>query len=170
MTNDYTTRRKELEFQNLQALCLKFLGSPLVEDTDYELTQDGEYYTYKTEDDMFFFVPQLDDPVMSERTLTGQKPIEGRYRYSIEVIQGDGGSYWEPPDYDQVEIGREDSLEKAIAFAAHYLLDIQLNGESEGLYWNMESTLEKECPDDGLTNYVKGVKSIKNESGIRIPL
>jgi hypothetical protein len=45
-----------------------------------------------------------------------------------------------------VEIGREDSLEKAIAFAAHYLLDINLNGEGEGSYYSMESTLEKEFP------------------------
>ena len=27
-----------------------------------------------------------------------------------------------------------------------------------------------ECPSDGLTNFVDRVKSIKNESGIRIPL
>ena len=143
MTKDYSQRRKELEFLNIQELCLKFLKSPLVIDTDYEL--EAEPHAYKTEDDMFFFVPQLDDPVMSQRTLLGDpKPIEGRYRYSIEVVQGDGGSYWEPPDYDQVEIGREDSLEKAITFAAHYLLDINLNGEGEGSYYNMESTLEKE--------------------------
>jgi hypothetical protein len=146
-TTEYSTRRSELENENLKSLCLELLGSPLVVDTDYEPENEGDPIAYRTEDYSFMFVPQMDDPVMSGRTLLGQKPIEGRYRYSVEIGVSSGGSYWEPPDYDQVEIGREDSLAKCIGVAAHYLLDRKIEGIGEGLYWDMESKLENKFQD-----------------------
>jgi hypothetical protein len=147
MNTDYSARREELILNNVKEFCLKFLGSPLVIDTDYEVEKEGDPPAYKTEDNAFFFVPQLEDPVMSGRTLLGQHPIPGRYHYSVEIMTCDGGSYWEPPDYDQVEIERADSLSNAIAAAAHWILDQQLDGYREGEYWNMEAILEKEFPN-----------------------
>lgn len=147
MTKTYSERRSELEWETTNKLAVEFLGSPLVIDEDYEPENEGDPLAYRTEDHSFMFVPQMDDPVMSERTLLGQKPIPGRYHYSVEIGVSSGGSYWEPPDYDQVEIAREDSLRKAIGAAAHYLLDKKLEGFGEGEYWAMEGTLEKEFPD-----------------------
>lgn len=144
--SDYGKRKKELEMEYLSKYCLEILGSRLVEDTDYEETQDGEYHTYKTEDEMFMFVPQLDDPVMSGRTLRGERPT-GRYHYSVEVGVYSGGSYWEPPDYDQVEIGRGDGLYQCIRIAAHYLLDQKMDCIGEGQYFEIESQLDKEFPN-----------------------
>jgi hypothetical protein len=142
--SEYSNRRAEIEHENLKSLCLELLGSALVVDTDYVPENEGDPIAYRTEDYSFMFVPQMDDPVMSGRTLLGQKPIPGKYRYSVEVGVSSGGSYWEPPDYDQVEIGREDSLSKCIGIAAHYLLDQKIQGIQEDLYWGMESKLNKE--------------------------
>jgi hypothetical protein len=128
-------------------MCEKFLKAKLVVDTDYEIENDGDPIAYKTEDSMFFFVPQLDDPVMSHRTLVGnEKPIPGRFKYSIEIVKSDGGSYWEPPSYDQAEIGRANSLSACIEVAAHYLLDLELDNVGESEFWGIESIMEKEYP------------------------
>ena len=143
----YSIRKSELEFENLQELSKQLLGSPIVIDEEYEVENKDDPVAYRTEDYAFMFVPQLDDPVMGGRTLTGQKIIPGKYRYSVEIGVSSGGSYWEPPDYDQVEIAREDSLMRCIGAAAHYILDQKINGIAEGLYWDMESKLEKEFPD-----------------------
>ena len=148
MKATYSQRRSEIEEINLQSLCQEFLGSKLVVDTDCEKEQDGDPDAFKTEDGMFYFVPQLDDPVMSGATIAHPAlPVLGKYRYSVEIGVTSGGSYLGPPDYDQVEIGREDSLCKAIGLAAHYILDQKMDGKSEGDYWNMEAILEKEYPD-----------------------
>lgn len=147
MSKTYTERRKELDWENLNKLSLEFLKSPLVVDTDYEPENEGDPLAYRTEDYAFMFIPQMDDPVMSRRTLKGQHPIPGRWRYSVEIGVSYGGSYWEPPDYDQVEIAREDSLVKAIASAAHWILDQKINGFSEECYWETQSILEKEFYD-----------------------
>jgi hypothetical protein len=146
MSKTYSERKKELEWENLNKLSLEFLKSPLVVDTDYEPENEGDPLAYRTEDYAFMFVPQMDDPVMSERTLLWKHPLPGRYRYSVEIGVSSGGSYWEPPDYDQVEIAREDSLGKAIGAAAHWILDQAINGFSEGWYWEMEGIMEKEFP------------------------
>ena len=146
MEKSYSQRKEELQRENLNKFCLEFLKSPLVIDTDYEVENEGDPVAYRTEDYAFMFVPHLDDPVMSGRTLRGQHPIPGRYRYSVEIGVSSGGSYWEPPDYDVMEIAREDSLEKAIAAAAHWILDQNISNFSEGNYWDMENTLEKEFP------------------------
>lgn len=147
METEYSKRKKELEWENMVKFSLEFLGSELVVDTEYEPENEGDPIAYKTKDDAFMFVPQLDDPVMGGRTLLGQKPIEGRYRYSVEIGVSSGGSYWEPPDYDVVEIAREDSIGKAIGAAAHWILDQKIDGYTEGWYWETEGILEKEFPD-----------------------
>ena len=74
METEYSKRRSELQMENLKNLSKEFLGSDLVSDTDYEVENDGDPLAYKTENDAFMFVPQMDDPVMSEKTLRGQHP------------------------------------------------------------------------------------------------
>jgi hypothetical protein len=142
----YSLRYAELEKENLHKLSLELLGSPLVVDTDYEPENEGDPIAYRTEDRMFMFVPQMDDPVLTMPTLRGQNPT-GRYHFSIEIGVSSGGSYWEPPDYDQVEIGREDGLAKCIGAAAHYLFDQKIQSIGESLYWDMQNKLEREFPN-----------------------
>lgn len=104
----------------------KILGSPLVPSDSHDeegalMTNQGEWY----------FVPHHDDCVRGRPTIAEPGGhLTDRPRWGLEAGKWSGGSYWEPPDFDLVEIDRFDSLEKAIAGAAHYLLDQKLNDEA----------------------------------------
>lgn len=147
MTKTYEQRKQELEMENLNKLSIQFLGSPLVEDTDWEMDSEGnEHHSYRTEDGAYIFVPQLNNPVMA-RTLREERKT-GRYHYSVEIGVSSGGSYWETPDYDQVEIAREPNLFKAIIAAAHHRLNQDINGFSEGMFWDTQNILDSEFPPE----------------------
>ncbi len=142
---DYKNRQSQLEQEGLNTFCMKILDSELVIDTDYEPENEGDPIAYRTKDHMFMFVPKMDDPVV-RKTLRGDRKIHNQYRYSVEVGMSIGGDHWSPPDYDQVEIARGDSLFECISLAAHYLLDQKIQHINEEIYWDMHYKLEDEFP------------------------
>lgn len=131
MNKTYSERDKELDQEMLNKFSLQFLKSELVVDTEYEPENEGDPLAYRTKDYEFMFVPHVKD---------------GTIEYSIEVGVTCGGSYWEPPDYDQVEIGRAVNLSKAITTAARWTFDQSMNNFMEGLYHEKIAILEKEFP------------------------
>lgn len=146
---NYSQTQKELENANLFSLAETLLGSKLIVDPDYEKENQEDPDAYRTEDLAFSFTPLLDCPVMSPARIgKDPKPLPGRFHYAVEITKCfPSNSRMEPDDYDQVEIARSTSIQKAIGEAAHYLLDQKIEGVGEELYWQTQSELEKMFPD-----------------------
>ena len=136
--------RQEIIAKYQDKLCQEVLGLKLVPSDSHEVEEGHTLTPLMTDNQEFYFIPIFDDPVMGCRTILNSepKPLPNRYHYAIEVIQTTGGGYWQPPDCDLVEVGREESLEKAIGFAAHYQLDQKLNCIGEAIFWEQEKEME----------------------------
>lgn len=134
---------KKFGKERVEAFCLALLGSELVESNSHEDQPDGSPLAYMTADETFYFVYDLSDPVVTQpRIGKPGAPIPGRYHVGVEVVKRTPGNHSEPDEFDLMEIGREESLDKAIALAAHRLLEWKIDSVGESLFWEKERKME----------------------------
>lgn len=112
------------------------LGSGLINSDSHD--EEGALMTV---DGMFYFVPHLDEPVMSSPRIGKNSEPTGFFKWSIEIGVHQSNYPNEPDDWDIAEVdGRHDSLTKAIECAAHMLLDNEIAGKLEEIFWRHEET------------------------------
>jgi hypothetical protein len=83
--------------------------------------------------DGFFFM-ETDVPVMTEPTiLSPQGKNTGRKMWTVETVSVSGGSYWNPPDCDEVEVCDGKSLLDAIINLGYFLAREKVNNIAESI-------------------------------------
>ncbi len=98
-----------------EALCKALLKEELIRDDQ----ADEGVGAYQTKSGQWYFL-ETNDFVMTRPTIREpQGHKTDRHKWQVQVCVTSGGSYWEPPDTDIVDVGEpQDSLWDAIKTAA----------------------------------------------------
>lgn len=93
-----------------QAMAKALLGDELTEEM-----VDGQYYFLCAG----YTFAETDEPVFTEPSILCPLGTDtGRKKWIVQTVIERGGSFWEPPDYDEVEVLKADSLLSAIVETA----------------------------------------------------
>jgi hypothetical protein len=102
-----------------------------------------------TTDKAWYFIPCLDDYVMSRPTLNKPSRPTDRPKWRVEVVKCFPGGHMEPDDYDLEEVGdRSDSLINAVEEARRTDLENEIQGHGDGIYWEADMWVNKFLPFD----------------------
>lgn len=111
------------ERKALESLTESLLGESLL-----PMDDDGMPGCFRTSNHSFYFI-LTDEPVMGGRTLAGQKPIPGRFKFSVQ-------------NPEEKEFAKTDSLGEAIEAAAHEMLNWKIRSMGESLFWQKHAKME----------------------------
>lgn len=122
-----------------EALCLALLKEKLKQG-EYI---DGTLQLYETESGQWMFV-ETEDFVMTRPTIREPKGHKtDRRKWQVQVMVSDGGSYWEPPSTDIIDVGEpQDSLWDAIKTAALVEAKQTIDNIAEGI--GMDAMMREE--------------------------
>lgn len=84
-----------------------------------ELKKSSDFDGYEC--DGFFFM-ETSVPVMTEPTILHPEGLDtGRKMWTVETVEVSGGSYWNPPDCDEVQVCEGKSMLDAIINLGYFL-------------------------------------------------